>query len=91
MPYADPTEKKAYDLALYLRRYQDDPEFRADEAFRKLTWYQRNRNKILARYRLKRKKIRQENTAAKRHAQVSAQQYAGDVGSSKCSSKNLRP
>jgi len=58
MPYADPTEQKAYNLELYLRRYQSDPEFRADEAFRKKLWYERNQGKILARYREKRKKIR---------------------------------
>jgi hypothetical protein len=58
MPYADPTEQKAYNLELYLRRYQSDPEFRADEAFRKKLWYYRNQAKILSRYRKKRKKIR---------------------------------
>ena len=58
MPYADPTEQKAYNLALYLRRYQSDPEFRDDEAFRKKVWYYRNQEKIVARYRKKRKKIR---------------------------------
>jgi hypothetical protein len=58
MPYADPTEQKAYNLDLYLRRYQSDPEFRADEAFRKKLWYYRNQEKIVARYRKKRKKIR---------------------------------
>jgi len=58
MPYADPTEQKAYNLELYLRRYQSDPEFRADEAFRKKLWYYRNQGKVLARYRKKRKKIR---------------------------------
>jgi hypothetical protein len=58
MPYADPTEQKAYNLELYLRRYQSDPEFRADEAFRKKLWYDRNQAKVTARYRKKRKKIR---------------------------------
>jgi tRNA/tmRNA/rRNA uracil-C5-methylase (TrmA/RlmC/RlmD family) len=58
MPYADPTEQKAYNLELYLRRYAEDPEFRADEAFRKKLWYYRNQEKIVARYRKKRKKIR---------------------------------
>ena len=58
MPYADPSEQKAYNLELYLRRYAEDPEFRADEAFRKKLWYYRNQEKLLARYRKKRKKIR---------------------------------
>ena len=58
VPYADPTEQKAYNLELYLRRYASDPEFRADEAYRKQIWYERNQEKIVAAYREKRKKIR---------------------------------
>jgi tRNA/tmRNA/rRNA uracil-C5-methylase (TrmA/RlmC/RlmD family) len=58
MPYADPSEQKAYNLELYLRRYQSDPEFREAEAFRKKVWYYRNQAKTLAAYRKKRKKIR---------------------------------
>ena len=58
MPYADPTEQKAYNLALYLRRYQSDPEFRADEALRKKRWYDKNQAAITWEYRKKRKKYR---------------------------------
>lgn len=58
MPYADPTEQKAYNLALYLRRYQSDPEFREAEAFRKKRWYDKNQALITWAYRKKRKKIR---------------------------------
>ena len=58
MPYADPAEQAEFNRTLYLRRYQSDPEFRADEAFRKKLWYDRNQEKIVAAYRKKRKKIR---------------------------------
>jgi hypothetical protein len=58
MPYADPAEQAEFMRTLYARRYQDDPEFRADEAFRKKVWYYRNQEKVVAAYRKKRKKIR---------------------------------
>ena len=58
MPYADPAVQAEFMRTLYARRYQDDPEFRADEAFRKKIWYDRNQVKVTARYRKKRKKIR---------------------------------
>ena len=63
MPYADPAEKAEYDRILFLRRYQGDPEFREEEAFRKKRWYDRNKVKILAAYRAKRKKIRAQRRA----------------------------
>jgi hypothetical protein len=58
VPYSDPATQAEFNRELYLRRYQEDPEFRADEAFRKKEWYDLNREKILARYRKKRKKLR---------------------------------
>lgn len=58
MPYADPSEQAEFQRTVYLRRYQSDPEFRADEKLRKEQWYYRNQSKILAAYRKKRKKIR---------------------------------
>jgi hypothetical protein len=76
MPYADPAEQAAYNLDLYLRRYQSDPEFRADEAFRKKLWYVRNQGKILSRYRKKRKKIRAAFKAVRSGKAVHAQNAA---------------
>jgi hypothetical protein len=59
MPYADPSMQAEFSRQLYLRKYQDDPDFREAEALRKKQWYYRNQTKILARYRKKRKKIRE--------------------------------
>ena len=73
MPYADPTEQRAYNLELYLHRYATDPEFREDEACRKLAWYSKKRDEILARYREKRKKIR----AARKSASVGKRSHWG--------------
>jgi hypothetical protein len=58
MPYADPGVKRHYDNTLFLQRYQSDPEFRADEAYRKRIWYYRKQDEILARYRARRKKVK---------------------------------
>jgi hypothetical protein len=58
VPYSDPAMQAEFKRDYYLRRYQEDPEFRADEAFRKKEWYDRNKKKLLASYRAKRKKMR---------------------------------
>jgi hypothetical protein len=58
MPYADPSEQKEYHRTLFLLRYQSDPEFREAESFRKKRWYTRNRAKIVAALRRKRKILR---------------------------------
>ena len=58
MPFSDPATQAEFNRENYLRRYQEDQEFREAEAFRKKEWYDRNRRKILARYREKRKKLR---------------------------------
>ena len=59
MPYADPMEKAEFQRTAYLRRYQNDPEFRADEALRKAMWYYRNQEKIVAAKRQARRKRRE--------------------------------
>jgi hypothetical protein len=56
VPYSDPSEQAEFSRKFYLRKYQSDPEFREAEALRKKKWYDQNRNKILARYRKRRKK-----------------------------------
>ena len=65
MPYADPGVKRHYDNTLFLERYQSDPEFRADEAFRKKIWYYRKQDEILARYRARRKKVKASSKVVK--------------------------
>jgi hypothetical protein len=75
MPYADPGVKRHYDNTLFLQRYQSDPEFRADEAYRKRIWYYREHEKVLARYRAKRKKVKASsklgNTRQRKYCDVS--------------------
>ena len=57
MPYADPDRKREYMREYQRNRYQNDPEVREDEAWRKARWYGKNREDILARYRQKRGQI----------------------------------
>jgi hypothetical protein len=73
MPFADPGDYRDYHRNLFWNRYQNDPEFREDEAARKARWYAQKREEILARmkvrYVAKRKKIK-KNSAANRPSSV---------------------
>jgi hypothetical protein len=57
-PYADPNDKREWQKQNFRKRYRD-PEFRANEAFRKgkeFGWYGKHAEEICARYRAKRSK-----------------------------------
>ena len=46
MPYADPDRQREYNRILARTRYQQDAEFRADEALRKRIWYYKHQLEI---------------------------------------------
>jgi hypothetical protein len=52
MPYADPDRQREYNRILARTRYQQDAEFRADEALRKRIWYYKHQLEILERKKL---------------------------------------
>jgi hypothetical protein len=60
MPYADPDVQREFNRQLFATRYRTDPEFREAEAFRKAKWYEKNRERVIARVREARKKSRRK-------------------------------
>ena len=49
MPYADKKKQKKYMALQYRERYQTDEKFKEAEVDRKKDWYQRNRERLIAR------------------------------------------
>jgi len=66
MPYADPDRQREYNRILARNRYQQDAEFRADEALRKRLWYYKNQLEILERKKVRRYYIQKRNRILQR-------------------------
>ena len=49
MPYANKKTQKKFMARQYKRKYTTDDKFKEAEAMRKADWYQRNREKVIAR------------------------------------------
>jgi hypothetical protein len=49
MPYKSKPKQKKFMARQYKTRYQTDDKFKAAERDRKADWYQRNREKVIAR------------------------------------------
>lgn len=49
MPYANKTKQKKFMARQYRDRYMTDEKFKEAERERKADWYQRNREKVIAR------------------------------------------
>jgi hypothetical protein len=49
MPYANKKTQKKFMARQYRERYQADEKFKEAERDRKADWYQRNREKVIAR------------------------------------------
>ena len=49
MPYANKKTQKKFMARQYKRKYTTDEKFKKDESDRKADWYQRNREKVIAR------------------------------------------
>lgn len=49
MPYANKKTQKKFMARQYRTRYQTDDKFKEGERDRKADWYQRNREKVIAR------------------------------------------
>jgi hypothetical protein len=59
MPYANKKTQRKFMAKLYSDRYKTDEKFKEAEKDRKADWYQRNREKVIARVmenKLKKKK-----------------------------------
>ena len=49
MPYANKKTQKKFMARQYRRKYTTDEKFKESERVRKADWYQRNREKVIAR------------------------------------------
>jgi hypothetical protein len=49
MPYANKKTQKKFMARQYTKKYSTDDKFKEAEAQRKADWYQRNREKVIAR------------------------------------------
>lgn len=49
MPYANKKTQRKFLARQYKRKYSTDDKFKEAEAMRKADWYQRNREKVIAR------------------------------------------
>lgn len=59
MPYANKKTQKKFMARQYRERYQTDEKFKEAERDRKRDWYERNREKVIARVQAnKAKKVR---------------------------------
>ena len=48
MPYANKKTQKKFMARQYTKKYATDEKFKKDESDRKADWYQRNREKVIA-------------------------------------------
>ncbi len=72
MPYADIEQKRASMRDRYKERYDTEKGFAKKESKRKATWYEKNREKVIARVLARRAEL----NAAKRKAAAQAAKAA---------------